>query len=249
MAATKSGKKQSRPDYIKWALICGTVVAIAVVAYFAYRHFRPNVNVDRYTVRGIDVSHHNGTIDWNQVAASDIRFVYIKASEGSTFQNPLFNDQYAGARGAGLKVGFYHFFRKNRDGLSQARHFLGTVGQRQPDLPLAIDIEDSHNDNQVPDSVVVAELKAMVSTLEQQGFKVMIYTNGDGYKAYYTGQLELQDLWLSSFKEPTAIAHLGHRIQQYSHWGTVDGVNTDVDMNIFMGSEREWEQWLEQQKN
>ncbi|MBQ7690848.1 MAG: hypothetical protein IJT30_06650 [Muribaculaceae bacterium] len=249
MALSHGKISRDRPDYIKWALPCGALIAIALFAFFTYRHFRPDVNVDRFEVRGIDVSRHNGNIDWHKVADSGIRFVFIKATEGASFRNPILNDQCLGAREAGLKVGFYHFFRKNRDGVAQARHFLATVEALHPDLPLAIDIENSHNDNDVDDTTVVAQLMAMVAVLEQQGFSVMIYTNGDGYNAYYHGHLDQNELWLSSFREPDSIAHLGHRIQQYSHWGTVDGVSTDVDLNVFMGSERDWEKWLKQQKH
>lgn len=246
MPSSKGGVQPAKPDYIKWLLLAGLVAVVAAFAYYAYNRYHPKVNVDRYPVRGIDVSRHNGHIDWQRVADSGVRFVYVKATEGGTYRNPLLNEQYNGARQVGLKVGCYHFFRKSGGGAQQAAHFLRTIGRRHLDLPLVIDVEDADNDKGVDNATVVKQLKIMIDSLEQHGHKVMIYTNGNGYKAFYQGHYEAYDLWLSSFKAPESIARLGHRLQQYSHWGTVDGVDGDVDMNVFLGTEREWKRWLEQ---
>ena len=238
----------SKPDYIQWILVAGAVIAITVlVGLFVRRYLiHPNVNVDSYPVKGIDVSGHNNVSDWQQVADSGISFVFIKATEGASYTNPLFNKQYNGARSAGLKVGCYHFFRKNRDGAAQASHFLATIGNRATDLPLVVDVEDWDNDRSVDEATTRKRLKDMVNTLEQHGHRVMIYTNGDGLKSYYKPMFDGYDLWLSSFNKPETMQVHGHVIQQYSHWGTVEGINGDVDMNIFMGSERQWKNWLEQ---
>ncbi len=247
--ASHGGKRSKvNPDYVKWGLIVGAAVVIAVFATLIYKRYRPSVNVEAYPVRGIDVSRHNGHIEWDKVAGAGVKFVYIKASEGATVSNPLFEEQYDGARSAGLVVGCYHFFRKNRDGAAQAENFLNTVGTRTFDMPMVIDIEDNDNAGGVPDSVVILQLKAMAASLEQHGAKVMFYTNIDGYKAFVKGRLDDYDLWLGTFRDPDSVRHLGHRIQQYSHWGTVDGIQGDVDLNIFIGSNSDWERWLDDLK-
>ncbi|MBO7608833.1 MAG: hypothetical protein J6S96_01345 [Muribaculaceae bacterium] len=240
-------RNTSRPDYIQWILIVGAVISITVLAGLLARRyiFHPNVNVDHYPVKGIDVSGHNTVTDWNKVASSGITFVFIKASEGASYKNPLFSKQFDGARSAGLKVGCYHFFRKNRDGVSQASHFLATLGNRHTDLPLVVDVEDWDNDKNIDNTTTCQRLKDMVSTLERHGHKVMIYTNGNGYKTYYKPLFEGYDLWLSSFNSPETMISHNHIIQQYSHWGSIDGIKGDVDMNIFIGSKREWDDWLD----
>lgn len=246
MAARRNEKVQKRPDIIKWTLMVGAALVVAALAVMVYRHYRPNVNVDRYPIRGIDVSKHNGHIDWERVANQGVRFVYIKASEGATYRNPLFEEQYAGATRAGLKVGAYHFFRMNRSGAAQAEHFARTIGKRRFDMPIVIDVEESRDNQGVQRDSVVEQLKLMASTLENKGHQVMLYTNGNGYRSFYQGRLDQYDLWLSAFKAPERIAYIGHRIQQYSHWGSLDGVEGDVDLNVFVGSERQWQQWLDQ---
>ena len=114
--------------------------------------------------------------------------------------------------------------------------------------PLVIDIEDADNNNSVSDRVVISRLKAMASTLKKAGYKVMIYTNGNGMKKYYRPAFKGEYLWLCTFSDPDDVKQRGHTFQQYSHWGSCDGVDGDVDLNIFMGTSREWEAWLEKVK-
>ena len=120
------GKRQvpTRPDYIKWLLLAGVAALVVFgAAYVVWHYVLPHsVNVDRYRypVAGIDVSKHNGDIDFDEVRDDDYQFVFIKASEGKTYRDDAFDRNYSGAKAAGLKVGAYHFFRKNRSGQEQA---------------------------------------------------------------------------------------------------------------------------------
>ena len=86
------------------------------------------INRDKYPIVGIDVSAHNGDIDFQKVKDDGYSFVIIKASEGVSHHDSKFDINYDNARNAGLKVGAYHFFRKNTDGLNQAKNFLETIG-------------------------------------------------------------------------------------------------------------------------
>ena len=123
------GRRQvpTRPDYIKWLLLLGAAALVVLLGGYAWRYLMPHsVNVDRYRypIAGIDVSKHNGDIDYQQVRDDDYQFVFIKASEGMTYKDDAFERNYQGARKAGLKVGAYHFFRKNRTGQEQAENLL-----------------------------------------------------------------------------------------------------------------------------
>lgn len=203
------------------------------------------VNRDKYPIVGIDVSSHNGEIDFDKVKNDGYTFVIIKASEGVDHHDSKFATNYDNARAAGMKVGAYHFFRKNTDGLNQAKNFLETIGWRKLDLPLVIDVEDWSNDKHVNDDRTQKHLDAMVDNLRSRGHKVMVYTNGDGYKKYVKdGQINI-NLWLCAFKQPDKIKHIPHQIQQYSHWGHVKGIWGNVDLNVFNGSRQQWEKWLE----
>ena len=230
------------------------LVATGVVLYWAYKNrvdiqhwWRGEIVIDRnkYPIVGIDVSAHNGDIDFNKVRADGYSFVFIKASEGEDYQDSKFLKNYEKARHAGLKVGAYHFFRKKTDGLNQAKNFLEMVGWCKLDLPLVVDVEDWSNDDQIKDERTQKHLDAMLDNLKSRGYKVMIYTNGNGYKKYIkNGQINI-NLWLCSFKQPDKLRRIPHQMQQYSHWGRVRGIWGDVDLNVFNGSEQQWLKWLE----
>ena len=204
------------------------------------------INRDKYPILGIDVSAHNGDIDFEKVKSDGISFVIIKATEGEDHHDSKFDTNYDNARAAGLKVGAYHFFRKNTDGLNQAKNFLEMVGWRKLDLPLVVDVEDWNNDQKTQDDRTQKHLDALVDNLRSRGHQVMVYTNGDGYKKYIQdGQINI-NLWLCAFKDPDKLRHIPHQMQQYSHWGRVSGIIGDVDLNVFNGSEQQWEKWLKE---
>lgn len=246
------GKRQvpTRPDYIKWLLLLGVAALVVLFGlYVGRRYILPHsVNVDRYRypIAGIDVSKHNGEIDFNQVSDDNYQFVFIKASEGKTYQDDAFERNYAGARDAGLKVGAYHFFRKNRSGKEQAENFLNVIKGKPMDLPLVIDLEDDWGNGATIDRKSALErVLEMINILNDKGYPVMIYTNLDGYGKYYKDMLGDHDLWLCSFTSPDLLPELPHRIQQFSHEGKVAGVDGDVDLNVFRGTKKEWNRYLD----
>lgn len=207
-----------------------------------------SVNVDRYRypIAGIDVSKHNGEIDFDQVSDDNYQFVFIKASEGKTYQDDAFERNYAGARDAGLKVGAYHFFRKNRSGKEQADNFLNVIKGKPMDLPLVIDLEDDWgNGVNIDRKLALERVLDMINILSDKGYPVMIYTNLDGYGKYYKDMLGDHDLWLCSFTSPDLLPEMPHCIQQFSHEGNVAGVKGDVDLNVFRGTKKEWNRYLD----
>ena len=243
----------TQPDYIKWLLLLGAATLVVLGGAYLFWHYvlPHSVNVDRYRypVAGIDVSKHNGEIDFEKVAADDYQFVFIKASEGKTYQDEAFNRNYQDARDAGLKVGAYHFFRKNRTGEEQAANLLNVVKGKELDLPLVIDLEDDWGNGATTSrETALKRVLEMIEILDDKGYDVMIYTNLDGYGKYYMGMLGDHDLWLCSFTSPDILTDKPHRFQQFSHEGVVDGVKGDVDLNVWRGSKREWQRYLDQVK-
>ena len=243
----------TQPDYIKWLLLAGAAALVVLLGgYAAWRYILPHsVNVDRYRypIAGIDVSKHNGDIDFDKVRDDNYQFVFIKASEGMTYKDDAFERNYRGASEAGLKVGAYHFFRKNRTGQQQAENFLAAIGNKHFDLPLVIDLEDDWgNGATVSRQTAIERVMDMIEILNGKGYQVMIYTNLDGYNKYYKDLLGDHDLWLCSFTSPDLLPTLPHCIQQFSHEGTVNGVNGNVDLNVFRGSSSEWNRYVDSVK-
>lgn len=254
-STTVTVRSLKRRKLLKRALIALVALAVAfgLLMLWAYKNrtdifhwWRGEIVIDRnkYPIVGIDVSSHNGDIDFDKVKADGYSFVFIKATEGEDHHDSKFAVNYDKARASGLKVGAYHFFRKKTDGLNQAKNFLEMVGWRKLDLPLVVDVEDWSNDEQIKDERTQKHLDAMLDNLRSRGHKVMIYTNGDGYKKYIkNGQINI-NLWLCTFKQPDKLRHIPHQMQQYSHWGRVKGIWGDVDLNVFNGSAQQWEEWL-----
>ncbi len=196
-------------------------------------------------VNGIDISSHNGKIDFKAVRADSIDFVIIKATEGSTFKDPSFQANHANAIKAGLKVGAYHFFRFETNGQLQALNFIKAVRGRHLDLPLIIDIEEWGNPEPCPTSEIMGRLNEMIGYLESQGYPVMVYTNLDGYERFVENQLERIPLWICSFSNPPLPKKTDRvTLWQYSHTGSVHGINGDVDRNAFMGQRDDYVKWL-----
>lgn len=243
-------KAPTRPDYIKWLLLLGAAALVVLGGVYVLKQYilPHSVAVDRfrYPIAGLDVSKHNGDIDFERVRDDDYQFVFIKASEGKTYQDAAFDRNYRGAAAAGLKVGAYHFFRKNRTGREQADNLLGVINGKHLDLPLVIDLEDDWgNGATTTRETALQRVIEMIKCLKSEGYSVMIYTNLDGYGKYYENMLVDCDLWLCSFTSPDLLPQLPHVIQQYSHEGEVDGVDGKVDLNVFRGSKRDWNRYLD----
>ena len=100
---------------------------------------------DPSNLKGIDISSNQGVVDFVKIKDSGIQIVYIKATEGISYLNPLLGDSYNKAVAAGLKIGFYHFFRaKDNDtenAKQQAAYFYNAIKNYHCDCRLTLDIE------------------------------------------------------------------------------------------------------------
>lgn len=236
-----------RPKIIGLSLvILAAVLIFGTLAYYVVGPRRPHVDVNRtmYPVRGIDISKHNGDIDFEQVAADSIDFVYIKATEGARWRDPKFTDNFDAARRAGLPVGVYHFFRFDVSGLQQAYNLLDAIKDRNPDLPVAIDLEEWANSPDVNTESIVDHLTVMLDRLQADGIPVIIYTNKNGYTRFVHGRFDNIDTWICSFTDPPLSGKW--QLWQHSHCGKVKGIKGDVDLNTFNSPRADWRQWLNQ---
>ena len=240
-------KKSSRGGKHRalWALGVLLILALLAASLYVLRfrlHHNSSEIVDNdYELVGIDVSSHNGKINFERVSRAGIDFVIIKASEGAAFRDSRFASNYDSAKDNGLAVGAYHFFRFDVDGTLQARNFVETIGDRDFDLPLVIDVEEHGNPYVFLRSKVVRQLRDMVDELTALEYRVMIYTNKDGYYKFIKDNFDDYPLWLCSLNRRP---ELDWTIWQYSHWGKVDGIQGDVDLNRFYGNLEQWKNWL-----
>lgn len=142
MTQFKKGKKKSKIllKILFAVLVLLVVMSIAGLLYNGTIWFN-NPSNEEYPVRGIDVSAYQGDIDWELLSQQEIDFTFIKATEGSDFQDKLFAYNLENAMKTELQVGAYHFFSYDSQGETQAYNFINTVPKLEGMLPPVIDIE------------------------------------------------------------------------------------------------------------
>lgn len=210
------------------------LILLGAICY-GYYYLRPravaSVEPDpvEFPIRGIDVSIHNGVIDFDKVKADGYSFVFLKASEGTDFKDRNFISNLHNAKKAGLKTGVYHFFRFDTDGQMQALNLLNSVRYQPIDFPLVIDIEEWGNPDVTTTRDIIENLRRMINYLENNNFNIMLYSNKDGYNRFIKGNFDNYPLWIGSFTTPEP--EIDWSIWQYTHSGSVDGVKGNVDIN------------------
>ncbi len=227
---------------LDFLVVTALVIFTGIWAYKQFLESPPYVDPVKYPIRGIDISAHNGMMNLDAAAQDGIQFAFIKASEGISFRDENFRLNYLKARHAGLKIGAYHFFRFDVDGVKQAVNFLGAVGYRKLELGLVIDVEKHGNPEGIPPDSIQLRLTQMVDYLNLMGHRVTFYTNRDGYFDYLLQSFPGYPLWICSFQKYPINAEW--TFWQFDHHGHVKGIKGDVDLNVFFGSEREWNNFL-----
>lgn len=218
---------------LRFALAAAALVALGAVGAFAIGIWSPFTA--RY-VAGVDVSRHQGAIDWTRLAGTDIRFAYVKASEGAAYVDPRFLVNWSGARRAGLKVGAYHFFTLCRPGDEQAANFIRTVPREAGALPPAVDLEQKRDCREGPTMrAPTHELKIFLDRVEARyGARPILYTTREFHDAHLS-DLKGERFWLRSLLFPPNWRERDWVIWQRHNRARRDGVETPVDLNSFRG--------------
>ena len=228
------------------ALLLAAVTALVYAVYYGYYHIN-GPRAAKYPVHGVDVSHYQGEIDWNVLAGQDIQFAYIKATEGSSYVDEYFEDNYREARQAGLKVGAYHFFSYDSSGITQAENFIDTVVIFDGMLPPVVDVEFYGNkkDNPPAPEEVYPHFREYLDAVEDAyGLRPIIYATYESWELYIQEQFDDYPLWLRDIWNVPKNT-VDWTFWQYTNRGRLKGFSGEepyVDMNVFVGTAEEWEQ-------
>ena len=228
------------------SLFCLLVLASTIFSPSCHRPRRVPISPPRhlYPIRGIDVSHHQQEIDWEQVAAWDLTFVYMKATEGTTFTDPRFEVNWREAQVAGFDVGAYHFYSFCKGGAAQAQHFIKTVPRSAEALPPVIDLEYYGNcELTLSKADILAEINTMQRLLTAHyGVKPVLYVGRQFYKDYLRNSFLDHELWIPNLsREPLLDDERDWTLWQYTHTGLINGIGTAVDFNVFAGDSLAYE--------
>lgn len=231
-----------RKPALRIAAVClvGILLGIGLFCLIMLGWLRLNYpSAERFPIQGIDVSHHQGAIDWQRVAAQKrIRFAFIKATEGGDFKDSEFQANWQGAKKAGLVRGAYHFFTFCRPGRDQALNFLSVVPYESGTLPMAIDLEFGGNCRTVPTrDELLRELQAFVGELQKSyPEKPIFYVTEDFFNRYLADSgpaIPDHYQWLRNiFYQPVQKTCERWAIWQFANNGAVDGISVPVDLNV-----------------
>lgn len=195
---------------------------------------------------GIDVSYHQGAIDWKKVAESGIEYVIIRAGYGKNTVDKKFIENICSAETAGLKIGIYWFIYalNETDAIANAEKCHDTIALYKDiiDLKVWCDYEyDSDNYSLKYDVAQTKEsrtriVKAFLHTLEEYGYDVGVYANPDYLKTKFLDLAEYP-LWLAKYSSDKG--DYEPFMWQYSSKGSVPGIKGNVDMNYLYVADEE----------
>lgn len=189
---------------------------------------------------GVDISSYQADVDMEKLKEQDIRFVYIKASEGSKLQDDKFASNWENALKAGLPSGAYHFFSFDSPGGTQAENFIKAVGDdiKGRLLPV-VDVEYYGDKEKNPPEKedVIRELTVFLNAVEDKyGVKPMIYTGAGIYEKYLSDLAPEYKFWISSLYTPLGWNYHGDwYIWQYLNRGRLEGCSGGeqyIDLNV-----------------
>ncbi|MDD6437321.1 MAG: GH25 family lysozyme [Prevotella sp.] len=239
--------------YPRWALWTGGV-SISLLYVWAFWYFFVSPTGFRwralfgdakypegYEIHGIDISHYQGEIDWSKlrnamIEGCPLRFIVIKATEGSSRLDVNFNDNFFQAREYGFIRGAYHFWSNKSSARSQAYYFLKQVHLEEGDLPPVLDIESKPAGQSVED--FQRDVLTWLHIVENHyQVKPIIYTFYK-FKENYLSAPVFDDYpyWIAHYYVDKVEYKGAWKFWQHTDAGRLPGIKGYVDFNIYNGS-------------
>ena len=242
---------QHLPGWAWW--IGGAVVVAAYVYFFYYIFVSPfgfrwralygDVSYpEGYEIHGIDISHHQGDINWSElrekglINETPIRFIMIKATEGSTRVDENFKENFYQSREYGFTRGAYHFYSVHSPAKSQAEFFIKNVKLENGDLPPVLDVE--HKPKNQTDDAFKASILEWLDIVEQHyGVKPIIYTYYKFKMQYLSDPVfDQYPYWIAHYYVDEVEYQGPWKFWQHTDVGRLPGIDGNVDFNIYNGS-------------
>ena len=237
-----------------WAWWLGGLSVVAVYVYFFYyifvgpfgfrwRALYGDVSYpDGYEIHGIDISHHQGRIDWptlrdkGLINQTPIRFIMIKATEGASRIDQNFKDNFHQAREYGFTRGAYHFYSVYSPAAKQAQFFIKTVKLENGDLPPVLDVEHKPK-NQTDEQFAASVLEWLDIVEKHYGIKPIIYTYYK-FKTRYLNDpvFDSYPYWIAHYYVDEVEYEGPWKFWQHTDAGRLPGIKGQVDFNIYNGS-------------
>ncbi len=237
-----------------WAWWIGGLSIVGIYIYFFYyifvgpfgfrwRALYGDVSYpEGYEIHGIDVSHHQGKINWQKLKDQGmidkfpVRFVMIKATEGASRIDPNFKENFFQARENGFTRGAYHFYSIYSSAEKQAEFFIKNVKLEKGDLPPVLDVEHKPK-NQTDEEFVVSIRKWLDIVENHYGVKPIIYTYYKFKTRYLNGSVfDDYPYWIAHYYVDKVEYEGAWKFWQHTDAGRLPGIKGRVDFNIYNGS-------------
>lgn len=239
-------EKQLKNKIKKVGLI--SVICLLLIIFLLFLCYKgyiwPNaIFSSRYSVHGIDVSHYQGNINWEQIVQNKkIKFVYIKATEGNDYRDKYFQRNWEEASKAGIYKGAYHYFTTKSSGIEQAKNYIEVVPAESGCMPPVIDIEEDGVEKDVFKKNLTDYINMIEKKYQQKPILYVVYPL---YDEYIKGDFEEYTIWIRDIVIPPSLSD-GRQwlFWQYSNRGRFKGENMYYDLNVFNGNIDELEKLL-----
>ena len=245
--------------YPRWAWWIGGTAVIVLYVFLFYHFFVGPTGFrwralygdaeypEGYEIHGIDISHYQGKIDWEQlknamIKGCPVRFVIIKSTEGSSRLDENFRENFNQARDFGVIRGVYHFWSNKSTAREQAYYFLDQVHLTDGDLPPVLDIEHKPADKSVED--FQRDVLTWLHIVEDKYHaKPIIYTYYK-FKEQYLSAPVFDDYpyWIAHYYVDKVQYKGKWKFWQHTDVGKLPGIKGYVDFNIYNGSYYELKQ-------
>jgi lysozyme len=184
---------------------------------------------------GIDISHHQGDIDWDHLLVNNrydtlIKFVYCKATEGTNHIDRNWQKNRAKLKKLRIAHGAYHFFSPNQPVMEQANHFLNQWQKTDEDLPPVLDVETAGTST----ASLITAMKIWLQQVERKtGMRPIIYTSLHFFETKFKQDFAAYKFWIAAYsRKPVALEDSRVIHWQYSETGKLPGINELVDFNV-----------------
>ena len=186
-------------------------------------------------MKGIDVSVHNGNIDWQKVRADGIDFAILRAGYGrlASQKDERFEQNYSGAKAAGVPVGayWYSYAMSEDEARLEADVFLSIIKGKQFEFPVYYDVEEQKQ-FALGKEKVSAIMRAFLERVEASGYFVGLYGSASSLNTHTSDDIKSRyTIWLAHWVNQTSYGG-AYGIWQHSEKGRVDGINGNVDLDI-----------------
>ena len=192
----------------------------------------------------VDVSAHNGFIRWNEVASDGVQYAFIRGGyrgyqSGTITEDDFFIYNLREAKAAGIEIGIYFFSQAvtEAEGIEEARFVIEKIKDAGVTLPIVFDMEDVESENsRTKNLTTVQRTKIAVAFCEEviyQGYTPMVYGNMAWLtQRYDLRQISRYPIWFAGYSEYPKFPYQ-FEIWQYTHEGTVKGIDTVADLNLW----------------